>query len=59
MMQTFLGLEGFEVRTAYHYQGLNAARNGHTDLYLMDFEFSDGTGAELCNKRCRQGLMPT
>ena len=51
MMQTFLGLEGFDVRTAESLsEGLNRARNGHSDLYLMDFEFPDGTGAELCQQ---------
>ena len=51
MMQTFLGLEGFEVRTAVSLsEGLNRARNEHSDLYLMDFEFPDGTGAELCQQ---------
>ena len=51
MMQTFLGLEGFEVRTAVSLsEGLNRARKGHSDLYLMDFEFPDGTGAELCQQ---------
>ena len=51
MMQTFLGLEGFEVRTVVSLsEGLNRARNGHSDLYLMDFEFPDGTGAELCQQ---------
>jgi hypothetical protein len=47
MMQNFLGLEGFEVRTAVSLsEGLNGARKGYSDLYLMDFEFPDGTGAE-------------
>jgi DNA-binding NtrC family response regulator len=51
MMQTFLGLEGFEVRTAVSLsEGLNRARNEHSDLYLMEFEFPDGTGAELCQQ---------
>jgi CheY-like chemotaxis protein len=50
MMQTFLGLEGFEVRTAVSLsEGLNEARK-HFDLYLMDFEFPDGTGPELCQQ---------
>ena len=51
MMQTFLGLEGFEVRTAASLpESLNEARNGHFDLYLMDFEFPDGAGPELCQQ---------
>src|SRR4030095_4621669 len=51
MMQTFLGLEGFEVRTAVSQsEGLNGARKEHSDLYLLDFEFPDGTGAELCQQ---------
>ena len=46
-----LGLEGFEVRTAVSLsQGLNGARKGHSDLYLLDFEFPDGTGSELCQQ---------
>ena len=75
MMQTFLGLEGFEVRTAVSLsEGLNGARNGHSDLYLMDFELPDDTGGELCqqlffapvlhihlneSKHCEQGPTPT
>ena len=51
MMQTFLGLEGFEVKTAISIaEGLNEARKGHFDLYLLDFEFPDGTGPELCQQ---------
>ena len=51
MMQTFLGLHGFEVRTEVSlFEGLNEAKKGHFDLYLMDFEFPDGTGAQLCQQ---------
>jgi len=51
MMQTFLGLEGFEVKTAISMaEGLNEARKGHFDLYLLDFEFPDGAGPELCQQ---------
>ena len=44
-----LGVQGYEVEAAQTVEeGLQLARAGGFDLYLLDSRFADGSGAELC-----------
>lgn len=49
IMSAFLGLSGYEVRTAgTAAEGLRLAKSERFDLYLLDQVFPDGEGLELC-----------
>ena len=44
-----LGAQGYEVAAAQSVEeGLQLARAGGFDLYLLDSRFADGSGTELC-----------
>ena len=44
-----LGAQGYEVEVAQSVEeGLQLARAGGFDLYLLDSRFADGSGADLC-----------
>ena len=44
-----LGAQGYEVEAAESVEeGLQLARAGGFDLYLLDSRFADGSGTELC-----------
>ncbi len=44
-----LGAQGYEVEVAQSVEeGLQLARAGGFDLYLLDSRFADGSGTELC-----------
>ena len=46
-----LGAQGYEVAAAQSVEeGLQLARAGGFDLYLLDSRFADGTGKELCER---------
>ena len=49
LMEVFLRAEGYEVAAAGGYrEGLRLARAGGFDLILLDYQYADGTGEELC-----------
>ena len=51
MVIMWLGGKGYEVVGAESAQeGLRAAQQGNFDLYLLDSNFADGTGVELCER---------
>jgi DNA-binding response OmpR family regulator len=50
-MSALLELSGYRVRTASSMaDGLTLARSQSFDMYLLDYNFFDGTGIELCQK---------
>jgi DNA-binding response OmpR family regulator len=50
-MSALLELSGYTVRTASNMSdGLTLARGQSFDIYLLDYNFFDGTGIELCQK---------
>jgi DNA-binding response OmpR family regulator len=50
-MSALLELSGYRVRTASNMaEGLTLARSQSFDMYLLDYNFFDGTGIELCQK---------
>ena len=51
MLSVLLGLGDYQVATAGTLaDGLNLARSGQFDLYLLDFKLPDGTGLQLCRE---------
>lgn len=50
-MSALLELSGYRVRTASNMaDGLTLAQSQSFDMYLLDYNFFDGTGIELCEK---------
>lgn len=49
LIMYLLGGQGYEVEAAESVEeGLQLARAGRFDLYLLDSRFADGSGTELC-----------
>lgn len=49
LITRLLGTQGYEVEAAQTVEeGLQLARVGGFDLYLLDSRFADGSGTELC-----------
>jgi DNA-binding response OmpR family regulator len=58
LLQTLLGREGFEVKTADSFvEALGLARTEEFDLFVLDSCYPEGAGADLCRqlRRIRPG----